>query len=206
MHFIRKYWLYILLFVIAILILLYLSLKSSPPTSLELSAEEWEESVEPDHKEMTNETSEENTEKNSYFVDIKGAVTNPGVYEIEIDSRVIEVIEKAGGFTKEADQNGVNLAQRVTDEMVIYVPKLGEITPTPDITSVSQNSNPKLININTATIEQLDSLPGIGPSKAEAIITYRDENGKFNSTDDLEKVPGIGKKTLDSLSEYITVQ
>lgn len=204
MLFVRKYWLYILFFVIAFLILIYLSLKSSPTASLELSAEEWEESVETDHNEMKKGTSEENTEINSYFVDVKGAVTNPGVYEIEIDSRVVEVIEKAGGFTKEADQNGVNLAQKVTDEMVIYVPKLGEITP--GITPVSQNSNPELININAATIEQLDSLPGIGPSKAEAIITFRDENGKFKSIDDVEKVPGIGKKTLDSLSEYITVQ
>ncbi|RDW19254.1 competence protein ComEA [Oceanobacillus arenosus] len=135
------------------------------------------------------------------IVDVKGAVVKPGVYEINIDSRVIDVIQKAGGFMTDADQTGVNLAQKVQDEMVLVIPKIGE-----QATMVGGTSDDSgKIRINYATQEEIESLNGIGPSKAAAIIAYRDEHGFFQTVEDLLEVSGIGEKTLENMKDNLQV-
>ncbi|WP_226656795.1 helix-hairpin-helix domain-containing protein [Guptibacillus hwajinpoensis] len=135
------------------------------------------------------------------LVDVKGAVETPGVYEVHANGRVKDVIQKAGGFLKEADQTQLNLAGRVADEMMIYVPLLGE-TPV----AINGNNDPSLISINSADLTELQQLPGIGPAKAEAIIQYREENGLFGAVEDLQNISGIGEKTFEKLKDFITVQ
>lgn len=133
-------------------------------------------------------------------VDVKGAVKHPGVYEIASQSRVNDVILKAGGVTEDAHEQSINLAEIVYDEMVIYVPsKEGEEQ------NIESAQTSDKIKINQATSEQLETLTGIGPAKAQAIINYRDENGPFQSVDDLLNVPGIGQKTLDNIVDDIQI-
>lgn len=150
-----------------------------------------------------------------WFVDIKGAIKFPGMYPVETDMRIFDVIELAGGLLEEADRNQVNLAEHVRDQMIIYIPKVGEnlaevMLPTDTSTSYydsghAQTENETLVNLNTATVQELQTLSGIGEKKAEAIITYREVNGSFQTIDDLKKVKGIGEKTFDSLKESITI-
>ncbi|MFZ3576478.1 helix-hairpin-helix domain-containing protein [Virgibacillus sp. DJP39] len=133
------------------------------------------------------------------FVDVKGEVKSPGVYEMATGSRVEAVISTAGGFTMKADQSVINLAQKVHDEMIILVPKVGE-----QITKVAQGSpSYNKINLNYAKQEDIEQLNGIGPSKAQAIIKYREDVGLFDSIEDVLNVPGIGKKTLDNMKDSI---
>lgn len=139
------------------------------------------------------------------MVDVKGAVRRPGVYVAKEGERVIDLINKAGGFTSEADQNQVNLSQHVADEMVIFVPKIGEVGGNlQNGTTAVQES--KLINLNKATEVELQTLPGIGPSKALAIIEYREMNNGFQTIDDLKEISGIGEKTFEKLESLITVK
>lgn len=144
------------------------------------------------------------------LVDVKGAVENPGVYEVMLDERVIDVVEKAGGLKEGADETKINFAGRVTDEMVLYIPLIGEegenmiVSAGPSSTSTSQGEGK--ININKATSDDLQNLPGIGPSKAEAIIAYREDSGLFQTIDDLKLVTGIGDKTFEKLQDQIIVK
>lgn len=163
------------------------------------------------YEEEIEEKEEKNEELNSLFkVDIKGAVKNPGVYSAQKGERVVDLITKAGGFTENADQNQVNLAQYVEDEMVIYVPQKGEIsesiTNSSFSTSANSSSNQGKININKANETELQTIPGIGPSKAKAIIEYREQNGPFQQIEDIQNVSGIGEKTFEKLKDFITVK
>jgi competence protein ComEA len=144
-------------------------------------------------------------------VDVKGAVRHPGVYALPAGARVVDAVERAGGFLDEADRDRINLAQPLTDGMAFRVPFQDEDPVTtggsaadfsPD---VSGGSGSGKVNINTATATELDTLPGIGPAKAEAIIQYRTEHGPFQHVDQLQEVPGIGEKTLQNLRDLITV-
>lgn len=144
---------------------------------------------------------EEQAEPEIVMVDVKGEVASPGVYEIASDSRVNDVIEMAGGFTSDADKTMVNLAQKVQDEMVILIPEAGSEASG----SITQSNGDGKVRINYAEQSEIETLNGIGPSKAEAIIQYREENGLFKSEEDLLNVPGIGEKTLESLQEDIQV-
>jgi competence protein ComEA len=143
-------------------------------------------------------------EKNTIMVDIKGAVAHPGVYEIRDTARVNDVVALAGGFTKEADETKVNLATKVHDEMMIYVPSLGEANAPSAATSLQADDSNK-IYINTASEQEISQLPGIGKAKAQAIIAYREEHGPFQKVEDLLNVTGIGEKTLEKIKEYIVV-
>src|SRR5690625_4033375 len=141
-------------------------------------------------------------EQGLVIVDIKGEISRPGIYEVSINSRIHDVIEIAGGFSDEADQTHVNLAQKVQDEMMIIVPKVGEALPT---TGTNTGAGSGKVRINYATQEEIETLSGIGPSKAQAIIQYRDEHGFFNSVEDLLQISGIGEKTLENMKEDIQV-
>lgn len=138
------------------------------------------------------------------IVDVKGEVATPGVYELSFDSRVNDVIKLAGGFTTEADETQINLAQKVQDEMIIIVYKEGE-EGTPTNNSTGSDSSSQKIRINTATQEEIETLNGIGPSKAQAIIQYREENGLFKTPEDLLQVSGIGEKTLQNFIDQIQI-
>ena len=141
------------------------------------------------------------------FVDIKGAVKNPGVYQMKSGDRVKDALDAAGGLTDEADSQKVNLAQRVEDQMVIVVPKVGEeVTEIPAGVTSKEAAKDGKVNINTATVEELKTLKGVGEKKAEAIIEYRKKNGSFQTKEDLMKVRGIGKKLFESFQERIVTQ
>lgn len=135
------------------------------------------------------------------MVDVKGAVKQPGIYQLSADARVYQAIQKAGGLLPDADQKQINLAQKCKDEMVIYVPLKGE---GPVSNLAIQSSQEQKININTASVEELEKLDSIGPSKAEAIVKYRQTHGPFQSIEQLTEVPGIGKKTVDKFKDQIT--
>ena len=147
------------------------------------------------------------TQETVIFVDVKGAVKNPGVYQMKVGDRVKDALEAAGGLTAEADSQKVNLAKRLEDQMVIVVPKVGEeAEEIPAGETRNEATKEGKVNINTATVEELKTLKGVGEKKAEAIIEYRKKNGSFQTKEDLMKVRGIGKKLFESFQERIVTQ
>ena len=156
---------------------------------------------------------------NTVIVDIKGMVGNPGVYEVPSSFRVNDVIETAGGLLDGADTSKINLAKIVSDEMTIIIYSNEEIIEKyknevcvcdcPDINNDAcisdNNEDDTLVNINTADIDELMEIKGIGRSKAKAIIEYRDKNGNFNSIDDIKNVDGIGDSLFEKIKMYIKV-
>ena len=140
-------------------------------------------------------------------VHVAGAVANPGVYTMDPDSRIIDAIAAAGGETDGADLAGINLARRVRDEEQYYIPRHGE-SPPPTLDSAESSGNQPdvegLIDLNTASIDQLQTLPGIGPALAGAIVEYRQGNGPFQTVDDIVNVPRIGPATLERIRSLVT--
>lgn len=141
-------------------------------------------------------------ETRQIVIDIKGAVKNPGVYEMEEGSRMYEAIERAGGFLEEADESRINLAQLLHDEMMVYIPFQGEAEA---VLSDEALASEGKIPLNRADQAMLEKLPGIGPAKAEAIIAYREEHGDFKDVNELLNVSGIGPKTFEKLKEHVTL-
>ncbi len=138
------------------------------------------------------------------YVDVKGEVHQPGVYRVTEGMRILDVIEDAGGFSNQADVDQVNLAMKVYDEMVIYVPHEDEVAQEEKLDLYPSQNHGK-IRINAATKDELITLPGIGEKKAEAILKYIESNGPFQSSDDLTRVEGIGEKTVANFLEHIQV-
>ena len=142
-------------------------------------------------------------------VDVKGAVKKPGVYQLKSSSRVHDALLKAGGMTDEADLKSINQAQKLVDEAVVYVAKVGEnvvdVTTNTSASTATSQAKAGLVNLNTATEADFQTISGIGQKRAQDIIAYREANGKFKSVDDLKNVTGIGAKTLEKLKEYVTV-
>jgi len=137
--------------------------------------------------------------QNDMMVHITGAVNQPGVVSLNQDARLIEAIEMVGGLTESADVNSLNLARKLQDEEKIHIPTIGEVSKT---TTADENTK---ININTASLEELKSLPGVGDVIAQGIIDYREKNGGFKKLDELKNVTRIGDKIFDGLSESITI-
>ena len=159
---------------------------------------------------LPQEVEDKTTVSTVIYVDVKGEIHHPGVYQMKAESRVKDLIEAAGGFTPLADDQKLNLAQLLEDQMVIVVPKKGEEVnselvqaPTSQKKEVGKEGK---VNINTATVEELKTLKGIGEKKAEAIIEYRKKNGSFKNKEELMKVRGIGKKLYESFEERVIVQ
>ena len=156
---------------------------------------------------LAEKTEVSTTQETVIFVDIKGAVKNPGVYQMKVGDRVKDALDAAGGLTEEADSQKVNLAKRLEDQMVIVVPKVGEEAEEIPAGATSKEATKEgKVNINTATVEELKTLKGVGEKKAEAIIEYRKKNGSFKTKEDLMKVRGIGKKLFESFQERIVTQ
>ncbi len=157
---------------------------------------------------------EEVVEQDLITVDVKGAVKSPGIYDLPVGSRINDAVQKAGGLTDNADSKSINLAQKLTDEAVIYVATMGE-----NVTNAASNNGQTLttdtdgtaaqkgnkVNLNKANLSDLQSISGIGQKRAQDILDYREANGKFNSVDDLKNISGVGAKTLEKLKEYVTV-
>jgi len=177
----------------------------------------------------TKEVIEAVKQENKLYFDIKGSVKKPGVYEFTQGDKIIDAINKAGGLTKNATTNNLNLSKKLTNEMVIYVFSKNELTTTKayeqvsnaseckcetieinncvdkNTTNESSNNETSKININTDNKEKLMTLSGIGSSKADAIIEYRTKNGNFKTTEDIMNVSGISKTTYDKIKDTITV-
>ena len=120
-------------------------------------------------------------------MDLKGAVRQPGLYEAAEGDRVFDIIERSGGLLHDADENQINYAEKVHDEMVIFIPKIGEELDGSVFGASSSSKGNGKININKADATALETLPGIGPAKAKAIIDYREENGPFKQITDLQR-------------------
>ena len=166
-----------------------------------------------------------------YNIDIKGAVKNPGVYNVDSNLTINDVIKIAGGLTKEADTSVINLAKKITDEMVIIIYTKEEVKKSNIVDTVvkvvekecvcpniqndgclnteiddklTNKENNGLVNINTATKEELQTINGIGESKAKNIIKYREEKGNFKNIEDIKNVEGIGDTLYETIKVYIT--
>ncbi|MEW6029528.1 MAG: helix-hairpin-helix domain-containing protein [Chloroflexota bacterium] len=133
-------------------------------------------------------------------VDVSGAVPRPGVYELPEGSRVRDAVTAAGGFLAEADKSQVNLAAPLEDGQKLEIPYAAGVEVS------APTEVPFLIDINYASVEELETLPGIGPTLAENIVIYREENGPFLRIEDIMNVPGIGESTFDQIKDLIYVE
>ncbi len=157
-------------------------------------------------KEVKKEEKEEPVEQDLITVDVKGAVKSPGIYDLPVGSRVNDAVQKAGGLTEQADSKSLNLAQKVNDEALVYVPTKGEeASQQSGSGATSSTSKEKKVNLNKASLEELKQVKGLGGKRAQDIIDHRETNGKFKSVDELKKVSGIGAKTIEKLKDYVTV-
>lgn len=155
------------------------------------------------------------------YVDIGGEVMDPGVYMVEEDTRLFQVVELAGGLKETADTDSINQAERVSDGQKIIIGSrdesspyytggsgtfsYGESKPETSSSAVRETEYGTLVNINLANLEELQMLPGVGPSTARKILVYREEHGTFLSAEDLKNISGIGEKTYENLKDYIEV-
>ena len=226
-------WVILTFFIIGIVFLFFLN-NYSKSAKKETLKEEPEELI---FKEEKEETNKKDDQKENVFVDIKGAIANPGVYELEQNKKVIDVVNLAGGFLENANTQTINLAKKVTNEMVIIIYTNEEIklamteektakvidntcvcpvlkndacinkneTKKDTTTSNEQETITEPININTASASDFDKLPGIGASKAEAIVQYREKNGPFEKIEDLKEISGIGDALFEKIKDYITI-
>lgn len=171
--------------------------------------------------ETTNKTTSEVFEKN--YIDIKGSVKNPGVYEFKKNDRVIDAINMAGGLLKNANTSNINLSQKLVSEMVIYVMNNSEIKNGSKVISCDTKCKTEVIevnncveekkletsknkiNINTATVEDFTGLSGIGEAKAKSIVEYRNSNGNFKSIEDIKNISGIGEALFNKIKDNIEV-
>ncbi len=151
-------------------------------------------------------------EKEMYVVDVKGAVSNPGVYRIQKGAIVQDAINMAGGLKSGANTDNLNLGKAVTDEMVITVFTEEEMneynvekSPISETTKTENTTSKGLVNLNTATLEELETLPGIGESKAKLIIKYRETCGDILKKEELKNIKGIGESIYAKIEKYITV-
>ena len=220
-----KYLITIIIFVLIIIYAIYIkyNLEKNKNINLSLNNDAEQENIQ-------SEISLEEPQTN-YNIDIKGAVKNPGVYNVDSNITVNDAIIIAGGLTKDADTSLINLAKKITDEMVIIIYTKEEVKNSnivntvikvvekecvcPNIENdgclnneindnINNKENNELININTATKEELQTINGIGESKANNIIKYREEVGNFNNIEDIKKVEGIGDTLYETIKIYIT--
>ena len=181
---------------------------------------------------VINKTKLEKSDKEEYIekyqVDIKGEINSPGIYKVDINSRVMDVIMLAGGLTDNADTSVINLSKKVIDEMVIIVYSKDQVANFKEVKELEKQVNNKClepdenslinnacietntnitskISINNASLEELMTLTGIGESKAKEIISYREANGLFQQIEDITKVPGIGESLFAKIKENITL-
>ncbi len=223
-----KYYITIIIFILLIFTIIFVKdrLNKDKYENIEIVSSESE------FNKDINEKNKSNEEKDTICtIDIKGAINNPGVYKTSCDSTVYDVIKLAGDLTENANTSVTNLAKKITNEMVIIIYTDEEVKNSnvvntvvkvvenecvcPNIQNdscindkitdeIGNTENTNLININTATIDEITKIPGIGESKAKAIIEYREKNGKFNKIEDIKNVTGIGSKLYEEIKIFIT--
>ena len=202
-----KKWIMILSILAALFGLYHYFIKDSPTSELVTTNEEDNPFHITEAEETAGVATNDETEEDRLVVDLKGAIVHPGVYELEGGARVHELLKMAGGLTSAADELAINLAAPLEDGMVIYIPTKGEVTEYSLTTQTpNQEQDDGKVNINRASSEELQTLTGIGPSKAEAIIAYRDEKGPFKDLEGLLEVSGIGQKSFEKLKDEITIK
>ncbi len=189
--YIKKYFIYIIIGVLTLAGLLMAYLPN----------EETTQAFTPDQSEY------EETIIEYIYVDIKGFVYNPGVYKLEKNTRLFQLITQAGGLVVDADENAINLSMLLQDEQVIYIPSIYDV-----YTDINNDENDDIIdeisgmiNINTSDKSSLETLPGIGPATAQSIIDYREDIGVFTTIEDIMNVPGIGESTYNDIKDLITI-
>ena len=146
-------------------------------------------------------------------VQVAGAVVHPGVFHLPVGARLGDLVQRAGGLTRDADVDRIDLAAPLSDGALVYLPRRGQALPpgpvvgggasTPGGTTADGSSTTLVLDLNTATAEQLDALPGVGPTTAAAIVAYRDQHGPFRSVDDLADVTGIGPAKLAQIRPHV---
>ena len=216
----------IIVIIFSIIIIAFLYYIYTKDKSTFISSEELE--VENTTEEETEEVEEESQK---IIVHVSGAVNKEGIVELDADSRISDAIDKAEGLAENADTKKINLAFKLEDGMKIYIPKIGEdevketqgntgdetskyITSASGVVgsqdenteNSSGNNTTDKVNINTASQTELETLPGIGPATSSKIISYRQENGKFESIEDIKEVSGIGDAKYENIKELICVK
>lgn len=177
-----------------------------------------------ENKESKKNESEKNISTKKITVYVSGQVEKEGIVTLDSDKRLADAVEKLGGLTKKADTNNINLAMKLEDETHYIIPKKGQsIQENSGLSEVSSNLNDSSksnntngnnqsdsqtskININTADVNQLDNIPGVGPATANKILSYRNENGNFKNIEDMKNVNGIGDKKFENMKEFICVK
>ena len=236
LNIIKRFWKYFTLIISIAVVFILIGFNTSNSTNITSRVDD---KMSIKKQEINKTESEKNEVKKTVFVDVKGSVNNPGVYELESDKRVINAIDKAGGLTNNADTINLNLSKKLEDEMIIIVYSKVEISNyyknngnknatcaslecvcpdnfnnacisegTSKNKETKNEANNKLngkVSINNASKEELMTLSGIGESKAEKIISYRNENGGFSSVEDIKKVSGIGDSVYEKIKDNITL-
>lgn len=161
--------------------------------------------VEEEEKEILVEVGDTKANKSYIVVEVKGEVTRPDVYELEEGSIVKELIDMAGGLTKEADISRINRAKKLQNHELVVI---GNINDKENMNMIEESSEAEydgLININSANLEELKKISGVGDVKAQSIIEYREKNGGFKSIDEIKNIDGIGEKTFEKIKDKITL-
>lgn len=156
--------------------------------------------------EVASVSEKDTTEPVAFHVYVCGQVLRPGVYILGNDERICDAIDCAGGMTPDAAIDYLNLAQKVEDGMKVYIPSVEEAANMQAIPDANTSSSDGKININTANKDELMTLPGIGNTRAESIINYREKNGSFSAIEDIMLVSGIKESSFEMIREYITVK
>lgn len=199
----------IILIAIVILCAITLAIKSSSNSKEDiyvLTEDNNEVSIEDNSQNEIDEKQNISNEKITVY--ISGQVEEPGIVTLNKGDRLATAVEKVGGATKEADLNKVNMAIKIEDEMHYIIPKIGEdseVGSSSEPVSTDEKSNSSKININKATIAELEELPGVGEATANKIINYRSENGAFKSIEEIKNVNGIGDKKYADMKDLIDI-
>lgn len=215
---------FLILFGISIIlvVIIFILYKNNESKNIEIVDIFKDEEVLEDNNEIIDEENKITEETKKIVVDIKGMVASPGVYEVDSFARVNDVIKLAGGLIEGADTSMINLAKIVSDEMTIIIYSNEEvlqkykdevcICDCPEIkndacinNNINESTTNKLVNINTASKEEIMTITGIGETKADAIIKYREDNGDFKSIEEIRNVSGIGESLFEKIKNYITV-
>ena len=150
--------------------------------------------------------SQKEEETDIIYVQVSGAVNHPGVYELPLGSRVFQALELAGGMTQEAQEKSINQAQTLEDGQMIWVPTVEEAAALPKQQPESLAKDDGKVNLNTATKEELQTLPGIGEAKAQSIVAWREEHGSFTQIEDIMKIEGIKEGVFSKIKDSVKVQ
>ena len=204
----------VIFFIILLICPMILVIKDKLLSKQELYILTEEKNISEEVIEEKNVKNEENNITNKVItVYISGEVNKPGIVTLSDGDRLATAVEKVGGTTKKADLNGVNMAVKLQDEMHYIIPKIGDIArednsklETNDNTNQNEALKTLQININTATIEEPDKLPGVGEATANKIVSHRNDNGEFKNIEEIKNVNGIGDKKFEAMKELICVE